>query len=107
MIAAPLALYAAGPDPADRSIRQFLAHDDPQQHPYRAARRLEAENGDRKAWLEALTEYSDTSGFSYRITGEGGSNYLVHKVLRPVLEGERQAIEDVAASKNILSRSIP
>ena len=48
---------ATVPDAAEHSIEQFLAQDDTVR-PYRAARRLEAENGSRKAWLEAVTEYS-------------------------------------------------
>ena len=35
--------------------------------------RLEAENGSRKGWIEAVTEYSPETGFRYEITAEGGS----------------------------------
>src|SRR5215510_1033497 len=82
-----LAISAAGniPDPADRSMQQFLKQDDTQ-HPYRAVRRLEAENGSRRGWLEAVTSYSAESGFSYQITAEGGSSLVRSKVLRAVLE---------------------
>jgi hypothetical protein len=48
---------ATVPDPADQSIKRFLSQDDTQR-PYRAVRRLEAENGSRKGWIEAVTEYS-------------------------------------------------
>ena len=62
---------AAVPNAADHSIEQFLAQDDTQPR-YRAVRRLEATNGSRTAWLEALTEYSPSTGFRYEITAEGG-----------------------------------
>ena len=55
-VVVPPTLVATVPDPADYSMRQFLQQDDTQ-HPYRAIRRLEAENGGRRGWLEAVTEY--------------------------------------------------
>ena len=76
---------------ADDSIKRFLAQDDAQPH-YRALRRLEAENGSRKGWIEAVTEYSREAGFTYAITAEGGSSYIRSKVLRAVLDGEREVI---------------
>ena len=72
-------------------MRQFLEQDDTP-HPYRAVRRLEAENGDRRGWLEAVTSYAADSGFSYQVTAEGGSSAIRSKVLRAVLEGERELI---------------
>ena len=82
---------ATVPDPADSAVEQFLARDDTQ-HPYRATRRLDVENGSRRAWLEVATEYSPSTGFHYTITAEGGSSLIRGKVLRPVLEGEREVI---------------
>jgi hypothetical protein len=75
----------------DDSIRQFLAQGDTQRG-YRAIRRLEAENRDRKGWLEAVTEYAPPTGFRYQIVAEGGSEYIRRKVLTAVLEGEREII---------------
>ena len=72
-------------------MRQFLQQDDTQ-HPYRAVRRLEAENGGRRGWLEAVTEYSIENGFSYQVKAEGGSSLVRSKVLRAVLDGEREMI---------------
>src|SRR6186997_3064828 len=60
-------VQATTPDPANVSIERFLAKENTPHH-YRAMRRLEAENGDRKGWLEAATEYSPGTGFQYRIT---------------------------------------
>jgi hypothetical protein len=72
-------------------MRQFLQQDDTPR-PYRAVRRLEAENGGRRGWLEAVTEYSIENGFSYQVKAEGGSSLVRSKVLRAVLEGEREMI---------------
>src|SRR5262245_16744305 len=93
-------LVAAGPaivqgtasDPADDSMRQFLQTTDNQQPAYRAMRELVAENGSRRGWLHAMTEYSQATGLSYQVTSEGGSGYIRSKVLRGVLDGEREAI---------------
>ena len=97
-------LWAKAPDPADASIRQFLAQDD-SQRPYRATRRLEARNGDRKGWLEALTEYSPETGFRFEILAEGGSGQIRSKVLRAVLEGEQEAIARGETARASLDRA--
>jgi len=97
-------LGATIPDPADRSMRQFLAQDDTQR-PYRATRRLEAENGKRTGWLEAVTEYSLESGFRYEVTAEGGSDYIRSKVLRAVLQGEQEAVARGATGRSSLARA--
>ena len=82
---------AIAPDHAEHSIRQFLAQDD-EPHSYRATRRLEAANGSRRGWIEASTEFSPRTGFHYEVTAEGGSSYIRTKVLRALLDGERDAI---------------
>src|SRR5262245_42135866 len=93
---------ATVPNAADDSIRQFLARDDTQP-PYRAVRQLEAENGNRKGWLEALTEYSPAAGFQYRISAEGGSEYIRGVVLKAILDGERDAIAGGESSRSALA----
>jgi hypothetical protein len=95
---------ATVPDAADQSIKQFLAQDDTQR-PYRAVRHLEAENGDRKGWIEAITEYSPETGFRYEITAEGGSGYIRAKVLKAVLDGEREVIAQGEAARSSLALS--
>jgi hypothetical protein len=95
---------ATGPDPADQSVEQFLAQSN-DLHQYRAIRRLEAENGSRHGWLEAVTEYSPDAGFEYEITAEGGSEYIRDKVLRAVLDGERDVIVQGEAARSALARS--
>ncbi|MDQ3348809.1 MAG: hypothetical protein M3545_12675 [Acidobacteriota bacterium] len=63
---------------------------------YRAVRKLNAENPRYKltGWMEARTEFDQTTGLRFEITGEGGSGQIRNKVLRKVLEGERDAIAD-------------
>jgi hypothetical protein len=97
-------LLARVPNAADHSIRQFLAQDDTQR-PYRAMRRLEAENGTRTGWLEAVTEYSPETGFRYEVTAEGGSGYIRTKVLRAVLEGEQEAIARGETGRSSIGRA--
>ncbi len=99
-IGAP-SLPAAIPDPAAHSMKQFLEQDDAQ-HPYRAIRRLEAENGGRRGWLEAVTEYSVESGFSYHVMAEGGSSVIRSRVLRAVLDGEREFIAQGETARSAL-----
>lgn len=76
---------------AEQSMRQFLAQGD-EPHPYRATRRIEARHRDSVGWIEATTEYAPATGFRYTITAEGGSEHLREKVLRKILEGEREAV---------------
>jgi len=95
---------ATSADPADHSIRQFLAQDDTQP-PYRATRRIEAENGTRSGWLEAVTEYSPENGFTYEVTREGGSDSIRSKVLRAVLEGEQETIARGETERSSLCRA--
>jgi hypothetical protein len=102
LIAVASSARATIPDAADQTITQFLAQDDAQPA-YRAVRRLEAENGSRKGWLEALTEYSPAAGFHFQITAEGGSGYIRSKVLRAVLEGEREVIANGETARSSLA----
>lgn len=92
---------ATAPDAAEQPIKQFLAQDDTQP-PYRAVRRLEAQNGSRKGWIEAITDYSPETGFRYEITAEGGSGLIRSKVLKAVLDGEREVIEQGETARSSL-----
>jgi len=71
----------------------------------RATRRLEAENGKRSGWLEAVTDYSAERGFRYHVTAEGGSDYIRSKVLRAVLDGEQEAIARGETGRASLGRA--
>ena len=97
-------LHAMLPDAAEDSMRRFLAQDDAQPA-YRAVRRLEAENGKRSGWLEAVTEYSTQSGFRYIVTAEGGSEHIRAKVLRAVLDAERELIDRGEAGRASLAHA--
>ena len=99
---APL-LEATSPNEADNSIQRFLAQDDAQPA-YRASRRLEASSGDNHGWIEAVTAYSPGTGFSYRVTDEGGSGMIRGKVLRAVLEGEREIVGQGYSARSSLAR---
>lgn len=92
------------PDTADEYMRQFLARDDARPA-YRAVRRLEAENGKRSGWLEAVTDYSAHAGFRYQVTAEGGSGHIRSKVLRAVLDAERDMIARGEADRASLAQS--
>ena len=95
---------ATVPDAADQSIKRFLAQEDTQPS-YRAVRRLEAENGSRKGWLEAVTDYAPETGFRYAVTAEGGSEYIRTKVLKAVLDGERDVIAHRETARSSLTLS--
>jgi hypothetical protein len=103
--AVPALVQGTPQDPADYSIRQFLQSMDERQPPYHAMRRLVAENGSRRGWLDATTEYSPATGFSYQVTAEGGSGYIRTRVLRRVLDGEREAIAKGEIARSALGRA--
>jgi hypothetical protein len=93
-------VWATSPNSADQPIARFLSRQ-AQPHAYRATRRLEAENGTRHAWLDARTEYSPERGFRYQILAEGGSSQIRDRVLKAVLDGERNVIargEDIRSA---------
>jgi hypothetical protein len=93
---------ATASNAAEQSIQRFLEQDDTQ-HAYRATRHLEAENGSRKGWLQAVTEYSPATGFRFQVTNEGGSEYIRTRVLRAVLEGERDVITHGETARSSLA----
>jgi hypothetical protein len=98
------AVGAKGQDPADRSIERFLARSEGQPS-YRATRKLEADNGNRRGWLDAVTTYSPATGLAYEVTAEGGSGYIRNKVLRAVLAGEQEIIAHGEAARSSLEPS--
>jgi hypothetical protein len=104
MVVAPhlRATMPATTEAAEHSMKQFIAKGD-SQRPYRATRRLEAKNGNSVGWIEADTEYSPSSGFRYTITSEGGSGNIRDKVLKAILEGEREAVARGEMSRSALA----
>jgi hypothetical protein len=71
---------------------------------YRALRRMHAVNEkfDQEAWLEAWTEL-DGSGFRFEVISERGSEYVLNKILRKLLERERELIAAGEAHRAALS----
>ena len=95
---------ATVPDAADQGIEQFLAQDG-RQRSYRALRHLEAKNGSRTGWIDAITEYSPESGFRYQVSAEGGSSHIRTKVLKALLDGERDVIARGESARSALTRT--
>jgi len=91
-------------DPVAHSIEQFLARS-PQPRAFKVSRRMDAENGGRRGWLEAFTEYTAAEGFRYRITAEGGSDEIRTRVLKPVLDGDQEAFSVSEAGRSSLAPS--
>jgi hypothetical protein len=78
-----------------QSFEQALAKSNhPAPPPYRAFRRLEGglASADKRGWIEAWTEFHPERGFTYEVTGEGGSEYVRNKALRGMLNTERNLL---------------
>jgi hypothetical protein len=90
--------------PADSTVERFLARDAAPLVEFVAHRRLEARNDRLKAagWLEACVT-QDASGFSYRVTAEGGSGYVRNRALRKALDGERELVRTGAPASAALT----
>jgi hypothetical protein len=92
--------------PEHRSVEQFLTRrDDPCR--YSALRRLDAENpgSGRSGWLEARTDYTPEAGFRYEILAEGGSEAIRSKVLRAVLEGEKEMVASGGIARSAIAET--
>ena len=72
-----------------RCIQAFLSAPN-QLRRYRAIRRLEGQGAGLGGWLQAWTELTPETGFQYGIIAEGGSDSIRSRVLRRVLDGEKQ-----------------
>jgi hypothetical protein len=83
---------AAAPLPP--SIERFLNNSSEALTHVQAVRRLEATNPRfrKHGWMDVRTELSPETGFTFHVLSEGGSDYIRKKVLRPILEGEREII---------------
>ena len=93
---------ADGLTPPRRRSQQFLTRES-EHHRYRALRRLEAENRGRAGWLEAWTTFGPDESFHYEIVAEGGSSYIRSRVLRALLDGEKEAIEKGEPGRSALA----
>ncbi|HEX5474403.1 MAG TPA: hypothetical protein VFX12_07065 [Vicinamibacterales bacterium] len=90
---------------AGPAASRFLARHDPPLRSYRCYRRLHASSPrfGQEAWLTASTEL-DHGVFRYRIVNERGSEYIRKKVLRAVLDHERELIDGGGAARGDLTR---
>jgi hypothetical protein len=61
---------------------------------YRAYRKMQAGlvDSDKRATMEVWTSYSPEHGFAYEIVQENGSDYVRRKILKDVLESEKELI---------------
>jgi hypothetical protein len=86
----------AGSGSSSVDIERLLAQSNhPSPPPYRALRRMEGgltDDGEKRGWLEALTEYRPGKGLRYEIVGEGGSEYVRNKILRSMLATEQELL---------------
>ena len=74
------------------AVERFLSDIEKPPVAYQARRRLEASSAKLKesAWMEAITEYDPAAGFRYSIIAQGGSERIQRRVLKPVLEAEKE-----------------
>ena len=92
-----IAAIGIGPTPAAKdvpaaNVSPALQSDPPLQQ-YRALRRMHAksEKFNHEGWMEARTE-RDASGFRYEIVSERGSDTVRKRVMRALLEKEREMV---------------
>ena len=74
------------------TVERFINDIEKNPIPYQAVRRLEASSSklNESAWMEAFTEYRRDGGFSYRVLSQGGSERILNRALKGVLESERE-----------------
>ena len=74
------------------AVERFLSEIEKPPVAYSARRLLEASSVklNESAWMEAATEYDPATGFRYSIVAQGGSDRIVKRVLKKVLEAERE-----------------
>ena len=101
---AALAAEPAQPDPrAVNALDAFLSGRTLARQ-YSATRRLEASGSGQRGWLDVRTRYAAGSGFVYDVTSEGGSGLIRGRVLRSLLEEEKQLIASGSGSRVAVSR---
>jgi hypothetical protein len=99
---------APAPSPAEQdAVERFLSQLERPPVAYRAWRRLEASSSRLKesAWMEAFTYFDPSEGFQYSIVDQGGSTRIADRVLRKVLENERENAELEKWRKGSLSHA--
>lgn len=86
-------------------LERFLARSDAPLTQYRARRVIEGHNKrfNKHAAIEAITELTADGDFTYIIVSETGSDYVLDKVLRPMLETEKEVFESGDPSRSALT----
>ena len=76
------------------AVERFINDIEKDPIPYQAVRRLEASSAklNESAWMEAFTEYRREGGFSYRVLSQGGSERILNRALKGVLDAEKENI---------------
>jgi len=89
------------------AVERFLAGIEKPPVAYKAKRRLDASAAKLKesAWMEAITEFDPLAGFTYTIVAQGGSERIQRRVLKALLEAERENATDAEWRKANLSRA--
>jgi len=88
------------------AVERFLSQIEKPPVAYQARRRMDAssEKLRESAWMEAVTEYDPASGFRYTIVAQGGSERIQRRVLKSVLEAEKDNSTHAEWRKGNLSR---
>ena len=97
----------APPSPDEHvAVERFLADVEKPPVAYQARRRLEASSAklNEAAWMEAVTQFNPDRGFTYSIVAQGGSERIQARVLKAVLEAERETSTRMEWRKGNLSR---
>lgn len=103
---------AVAPAPAPASaaeyvaVERFLSNIEKPPVAYQARRRMEASSAklNESGWMEVLTNYAPETGFAYQVIAQGGSERFRNRVLKKVLEAERENSEPREWRSGILSR---
>ena len=87
------------------ALERFLSRPDEPVEQYRARRTLEGHNPrfNMHATIEAITELTPDGRFTYTIVKETGSDYILGKVLRPILETEAKVLAGGDPSRSALT----
>lgn len=93
LLAAVLATSAPSAELKTDTVPVVTVDDGPALHQYRAFRRMHAhsEKFNQEAWMEAWTELAGRT-FRYEIVSERGSDTVRHKVLKALLEREKELV---------------
>jgi hypothetical protein len=88
------------------AVERFISEIERPPVAYQAVRRLEASSPklNESAWMDAFTEYDASTGFRYRVTAQGGSDRIRNRVLKSVLEAEKENSAQREWHKGALSR---